>query len=75
LKEKSNKMLYLEHTLYSDESWPHRKIYQKYLTNFEKSCWRRIEKIGRGICVKREEELHRVKEERNILQYNETKEG
>jgi len=39
------------------------------------SCWRKIEKIGWNNCVKREEELLRVKEERNDLQYNKTKEG
>jgi hypothetical protein len=30
-------------------------------------CWRRMEKISWNYRVKNEEELHRVKEERNIL--------
>jgi hypothetical protein len=31
-------------------------------------CWRRMEKISRTDCVRSEEVLQRVKEERNILQ-------
>ena len=31
--------------LYGAETWTHRKVDQKYLENFEKWCWRRMEKI------------------------------
>jgi len=40
------------------------KIVQKCLISFTMSCWRMIENIGWNSCVKREEKLHRVKEER-----------
>jgi oligoribonuclease (3'-5' exoribonuclease) len=48
------------------ERWTLRKVDQKYLERFEKWCWRRMEKIGWTDRV-RNEVLHRVKEERNIL--------
>jgi hypothetical protein len=38
-------------------------------------CWRRIEKISWTDRVRNEEVLHRVKEERNILQTIKRKEG
>jgi hypothetical protein len=41
---------------------------QKYVGSFEMRCRRRIEKIGWTDCVRNEGVLHRVKEERNILQ-------
>jgi hypothetical protein len=49
------------------EKWTLRKVDQKYLESFEMWCWRRIETISWTHCVKNEEVLHRVKEERNIL--------
>jgi hypothetical protein len=48
------------------ETWTLRKIDQKYLESFEMWCWRRMEKISRTDRV-RNEVLHSVKEERNIL--------
>jgi hypothetical protein len=42
------------------------KVEQKYLESFEMWCWRRME-INWTDCVRNEEVLHRVKEERNIL--------
>jgi hypothetical protein len=44
------------------------KVDQKYLESFEMWCWRRIEKISWIDHVRNEEVLHRVEEERNILQ-------
>jgi hypothetical protein len=40
---------------------------QKYLESFEMWCWRRMEKISWTDRVRNEEVLHRVKEERNIV--------
>jgi hypothetical protein len=51
--------------LYGAETWTLRKIDQKYLESFE-MCWRRMEKISWTDRV-RNEVLHRVKKERNIL--------
>ena len=39
---------------------------QKYLKSFETLCWRRMEEIIWTNCVKNEEVLCIVKEERNI---------
>ena len=47
---------------------------QKYLGSSEMRCWRRIEKISWTDCV-RNEELHRVKEEKNILHAIKKEEG
>jgi hypothetical protein len=44
------------------------KIVQKYLERFEMWCWRRMEKVSCADRVKNEEVMHRVKEERNILE-------
>jgi hypothetical protein len=52
--------------LYGAETWTFRKVDQKYLESFEMWCWRRMEKISWTERVKNEV-LHRVKEERNIL--------
>jgi hypothetical protein len=52
--------------LYGAETWTLRKVDQKYLESFEMWCWRRME-ISWTDCVRNEEVLHRVKEERNIL--------
>jgi hypothetical protein len=54
-------------SLYVAERWTLRKMYQKYLESFEMWCWRRMEKIIWTDRVRKEEVLHRVKEERNIL--------
>jgi hypothetical protein len=43
-----------------------RKVDQKYPENFEMRCCRRMEKISWTDRVRNEEELQRVKEERNI---------
>jgi hypothetical protein len=53
--------------LYGAEMWTLRKVDQKYLESSEMWCWRRMEKISWTDCVRNEEVLHRVKEERNIL--------
>jgi hypothetical protein len=50
------------------ENWTLLVVDQKYLKGFEKWCWRRMEKIIWTYYVKNEEVLHRVKEERNIVQ-------
>jgi hypothetical protein len=52
--------------LYGAKTWTLRKIDQKYLESFEMWCWRRMEKICWTDRV-RNEVLHRVKEERNVL--------
>jgi hypothetical protein len=54
--------------LYGAETWTLRKIDKKYLESFEMWCWRRIEKIVWTVRVRNGDVLHRVKEERNILQ-------
>jgi hypothetical protein len=51
--------------LYGAETWTLRKD-QKYLESFEMRCWRRME-ISWTDRVGNEKVLHRVKEERNIL--------
>jgi hypothetical protein len=48
------------------ENWTLRKVDQKYLESFEMWRWRRMGKISWTDRV-RNEVLHRVKEERNIL--------
>jgi hypothetical protein len=53
--------------LYGAETWTLRKVDQKYLKSFEMWCWRRMKKISWTDRVRNEELLHRVKEERNIL--------
>jgi hypothetical protein len=53
--------------LYGAETWTLWKIDQKYHESFEMWCWGRMEKISWTNCVKNEEVLHRVKEERNIV--------
>jgi ribosomal 50S subunit-associated protein YjgA (DUF615 family) len=52
--------------LYGAETWTLQKVDQKYVESFEMWCWRRMEKISWTNHV-RNEVLHRVKEERNIL--------
>jgi hypothetical protein len=53
--------------LYGTETWTLRKIDLKYLESFEIWCWRIMEEIRCIDCVRNEEVLHRVKDERNIL--------
>jgi hypothetical protein len=53
--------------LYGAETWTLRKVDQKYLESIEIWCWRRKEKISWTDCVRNEEVLHRVKEERNVV--------
>jgi hypothetical protein len=53
--------------LYGAETWTLWKVDQKYLETFEMWCWRRMDKISWTNCVRNEEVLHRVKEERNIM--------
>jgi hypothetical protein len=48
--------------------WTFWKVDQKHLKSFEMWCWRRMEKIRWTDRVRNEEILHRVKEDRNILQ-------
>jgi hypothetical protein len=45
----------------------HRNVDEKCLESFNMWCWRRVERISWTDCVKNEEVLHRVNEERNIL--------
>jgi hypothetical protein len=53
--------------LYGAETWTLRKVDQKYLESFEMWCSRRMG-ISWTDHVIHEEVLHRVSEERNILQ-------
>jgi hypothetical protein len=53
---------------YCAETRTLRKVDQKYLESFDVWCWRKMEKISWTDCVRNEEVLHRVKEDRNILQ-------
>jgi hypothetical protein len=50
------------------ETWTLRKVDQKFLGSFEMWCWRRMENMSCTDRVRNEEVLHRVKEERNVLQ-------
>jgi hypothetical protein len=54
-------------TLYGAETWTLRAVDQKHLESFEMWCWRRMEKIIWIDHVRNEEELLRVKEQRDIL--------
>jgi len=53
--------------LYGAETWTLRAVGQKHLESFEMWCWRRMEQISWADCVRNEEVLLRVKEQRNIL--------
>ena len=53
---------------YGAESWTPPKEDQKYLESFRTRCWRRMEKMSWTDHMRNEEILHRIKEERNILQ-------
>jgi hypothetical protein len=65
LRKKPVKCYIWSVALYDADTWTLRKVDQKYLESFEMWCWRRLE-ISWTDCV-RNEVLHRVKEERNIL--------
>jgi hypothetical protein len=53
--------------LYGAEPWTLRTVDQKHLESYEMWCWRRIEKSSWTDHVRNEEELLRVKEQRNFL--------
>ena len=53
--------------LYGAETGTLRAVDRKHLESFEMWCWRRMEKISWTDHVRNEEELLRVKEQRNIL--------
>jgi hypothetical protein len=67
LRKKLMKCYIWSIALYGAETWTLRKLDQKYLESFEMWCWRRKEKISWTDRVNNEAVLHRVKEERNIL--------
>ncbi|GFG32607.1 hypothetical protein Cfor_04723, partial [Coptotermes formosanus] len=54
--------------LYGSETWTLRKVDLKYLESIEMWCCRRMMKVKWPDHVRNEEVLHRVKEERNMLQ-------
>jgi len=58
---------YILAALYGAETWSLRKADQIYLESFEMWCWRRLEQISWTDCVRNEELLPTVKEERNVL--------
>jgi hypothetical protein len=74
LRKKPVKCYIWSIALYGAETWTLRKEDLKYLESFETWCWRRME-ISWTDCVRNEEVLHRVKEERNILHTIKKKEG
>jgi len=47
--------------------WTLWEVDQKYMESYKIWCWRRVAKISCADHVRNEEVLHRVKEERNIL--------
>jgi hypothetical protein len=59
--------------LYDAGTWTLRAVDQKQLESFEMWYWRRTEKIIWTSHVRNEEELHRVKEQRNILHERSTR--
>jgi hypothetical protein len=54
--------------LYGVETRTLQAVDQKHLENFEMWCWRRMVKISWTDHTRNEDVLHRVKEQRNILQ-------
>jgi hypothetical protein len=56
----------LEHGFYGTETWTLQKVDQKKLECFD-MVWKRMEKISWTNCIKNEEVLHRVKEDKKIL--------
>jgi hypothetical protein len=67
LKQKLVKCYILSVAFCGAETWTLRKLDQSYGVSFEMWCWRSVEKISWTDCVRNEEVLHRVKQERNIL--------
>ena len=53
--------------LYGVATWTLWKADQKYLETFKMWCWRKMEKISWIDRVRKEEVLHRVSEQRNII--------
>jgi hypothetical protein len=49
------------------ETWTLRAVVQKHVESFEMRCWRRIEEISWTDCVRNEDVLLRVKEQKDIL--------
>jgi hypothetical protein len=54
--------------LYCPVTWAFAHADRKYFARFDMWCCRRTEKISGTDCVRNEEVLQRVKEDRNILQ-------
>jgi len=67
LRKKLMKCYVWSIALYGAETWTLLAVDQKHLESFEMWCWRRMEKISWTDHVRNEEELFRVKEQRNIL--------
>jgi len=67
LRKKLIKCYIWSTAFYCAERWTPPKD-QKYLESFRTRCWRRMEKMSWIDHVRNEGVLHRVKEERNILQ-------
>jgi len=64
LRNKLSKVLHFGHSFVWHWNWTIRKVDQKY----EMWCWWRMVKISWTDCVRNEQVLHRVNEERNTLQ-------
>jgi hypothetical protein len=67
LRKKLGKCYIWDMALYGSESGTFRSVDQKQLDSCEMWCWRRMEKISWTDCVRNEEVLLRVDEQRNIL--------
>jgi hypothetical protein len=68
LRKKLVKCYILSIALCGAETWTLGKVDRKYLESFDMWCWRRMEKFTWADRVRNEEVLHRVKDERNIVQ-------
>jgi hypothetical protein len=66
LKNKPVKFYIWSVASWGAETWTLRKVYHKYLENFEMCCWRRMETISCTDRLENEEVMHRVKE-RNMV--------
>ena len=60
-------MLYLERSFCGSEIWTVGDVYQIHMEFLEMWCRRRLQKVSWSDCVRNEEVLHRVKEERIII--------
>ena len=67
LRKKLVKCYICSMAFYGADTWTLRTSDRKYLESFEMWCWRRMEKISWTDCVRNEEVLLRVNEQRNIL--------